>query len=108
MSRLTRIVNLWRGRSLDAEFDEELRFHLDMRIASNLRAGLSQEAAEAEARRHLGATVRAKEGMREARVMTWIETLVRDGWYGTRLFLRQPGPTVLAVLTLSLGIGANA
>ena len=80
MSRLTRFVNLWRGRSLDAEFDEELRFHLDMRIASNLRAGLSPDDAEAEARRHLGARCRAKEGMREARVMTWIETLVRDGW----------------------------
>jgi len=38
----------------------------------------------------------------------WIETLLRDLWYGARLFLRQPGTTFLAVLTLSLGIGANA
>ena len=108
MSRLNRFLNLWRGRSLEAEFDEELRFHRDMRIEANLRAGMSRADAELEAQRHLGGTLRAKEGMREARVMTWIETLGRDLRYGARLFSRQPGTTFLAVLTLSLGIGANA
>ena len=108
MSRFSRFANLWRHRALDAEFDDELRFHFEMRVEKNLRRGMSRADAEREARRHLGSTLRAKEGMREARIMMWIETLFRDLAYGARMFRRQPGTTLLAVLTLSLGIGANA
>jgi predicted permease len=108
MSRFSRFTNLWRHRALDAEFDDELRFHFEMRVDKNLHGGMSQAEAEFEARRHLGSPLRAKEGMREARIMMWIETLGRDLSYGARMFRRQPGTTLLAVLTLSLGIGANA
>ena len=108
MSRFSRFTNLWRHRALDAEFDDELRFHFEMRVEKNLRRGMSQADAELEARRHLGSTLRAREGMREARIMMWIDTLFRDLSYGARMFRRQPGTTFLAVLTLSLGIGANA
>jgi putative ABC transport system permease protein len=108
MSRFSRLANLWRHRALDAEFDDELKFHFEMRVEKNLGRGMTREEAELEARRHLGSTLRAKEGMREARVMMWIETLFRDLAYGARMFRRQPGTTLLAVLTLSLGIGANA
>lgn len=108
MSRLTRFSNLFRNRSLNEEFDDELRFHFEMRVDKNVQRGLSRAEAEQEARRHLGSTLRAKEGMREARVMLWIETLLRDLSYGARMFRRQPGSTALAVGTLSLGIGANA
>jgi putative ABC transport system permease protein len=107
MSRFSRLVNLWRHRALDAEFDDELTFHFEMRVEKNLRRGMTRAEAELDARRHLGSTLRAKEGMREARVMMWIETLFRDLAYGARMFRRQPGTTLLAVLTLSLGIGAN-
>ena len=108
MSRLSRFANLFRHRALDTEFDDELKFHFEMRVEKNLRRGLSQADAEVEARRHLGSTLRAREGMREARIMMWIDTLVRDMVYGARLLSRQPGSSFLAVLTLSLGIGANA
>src|SRR5688572_15784213 len=108
MSRLSRFANLFRHRALDTEFDDELKFHFEMRVEKNLRRGLSQADAELEARRHLGSTLRAREGMREARIMMWIDTLVRDMVYGARLLSRQPGSSFLAVLTLSLGIGANA
>ena len=108
MSKLSRFVNLWRARELDRDLDDELAFHAEMRIEQNLRAGLSRAEAEAEARRHLGGTSRAKEGMREARVMLWLESVASDVRHGIRLLLRRPGLSALALLTLSLGIGANA
>ena len=108
MSRFSRFTNLWRHRALDAEFDDELTFHVEMRVEKNVQRGMSRADAEREARRHLGSPLRAKEGMREARTMTWLETLFRDLSYGARMFRRQPAATLLAVLTLSLGIGANA
>lgn len=107
MSLINRFTNLWRHRSLDVEFDDELTFHVEMRVEKNLKRGLSRADAELEARRHLGSTIRAKEGMREARIMMWVDTLFRDLAHGARMFRRQPGTTFLAVLTLSLGIGAN-
>jgi predicted permease len=107
MSLLSRFTNLFRDRALNEEFDDELRFHLEMRIEKNMRRGMPRHEAEQEARRHLGSTLRAKEGMREANVMMWIETLFRDLSYGARMFSRQPASTALAVITLSLGIGAN-
>jgi len=107
MSILRRLLNLWRGRSLDRDFDDELRFHTEMRVDANIRAGMSRPDAEAEARRHMGSTLLVKENMREARVMCWIESVAHDFHYGARLLIRRPLATALAVLTLSLGIGAN-
>src|SRR5262245_14813741 len=108
MPRLTRFLNLWRRPSLDREFDDELAFHVEMLTAKYAREGLPHDEADRQARLHAGNMVRAKEDMREARVMMWIDTLIRDLTYGARMFRRQPATTALAVVTLSLGIGANA
>ena len=62
MSKLTRFLNLWRQRDVDRDIDDELAFHIEMRVERNLRDGLNRSQAEAEARRHLGGTLRAKEG----------------------------------------------
>jgi len=101
VSRLSRFVNLWRARELDRDLDDELAFHFEMRIEKNLRNGLDRAEAEAEARRHLGGTLRAKEGMHEARVMVWLESVAADVRHGLRLLLRRPGLSALALLTLS-------
>jgi predicted permease len=108
MSAVNRFFNQWRRNALDRDFEDELRFHLEQRIGANVRAGMSHTDAEAEARRHLGSTLRATEGMREARISGFIDSLVRDVRHGWRVFRRQPGLTALALVTLSLGIGANA
>ena len=63
MSALRRFLNLWRERTLQRDFDDELRFHVEMRIEEKMRAGMSRADAEAEARIHLGSVLRVKEGM---------------------------------------------
>jgi putative ABC transport system permease protein len=108
MPAIRRFLNLFREDSLREQFDDELRFHLQMRIDANMGKGMNREDAEREARLHLGRPMHVKEGMREARVVSWIDTLSRDFQHGARLLLRQPILACLAVLTLSLGIGANA
>ena len=108
MSWLSRLRNRWREPDLAREFDAELRFHLDSRIEANLRRGMAPDEAATEARRHLGNLTRAREGMREARVATWLDGLGGDLRHGVRVFGRHPLLTALSILTLSLGIGANA
>src|SRR6185369_16143067 len=108
MSILRRFLNLWRQDSLQRQFTDELQFHLQMRTDANMRAGMSREAAEREARQHVGALMNVSEGMREARLISWLDTLARDMRHGVRLLLRQPILASLAVVTLALGIGANA
>ena len=107
MSIFRRFLNLWREDSLQREFNDELRFHLEIRIEANMRSGMSRDEAEREARQQLGSLAGVREGMREARLISWIDTLGRDLRHGARLLFRQPVLASLAVLTLSLGIGAN-
>ena len=108
MSWFSRLGNRWRERDLAKEFDAELRFHLDSRTAANIRRGMTPAVAAAEARRHLGNLTRAREDMRAARVATWLDGLAGDLRHGMRVFGRRPMLTALVILTLSLGIGANA
>ena len=107
MRALRRLRNLWRGRALEREFDDEIAFHLETRIDANLRVGMTRRAAEEEARRHFGSVLRAREGMRQARVAEWIPAFGRDLIVALRMARRQPLLAALAILTLSLGVGAT-
>ena len=69
MSLLTRVLNLFRRRTLERELDEELRYHLERRIERNREQGMLPQEAEAAAHRSVGDLDRAKRDMQEVRVM---------------------------------------
>ncbi len=90
------------------EVDDELQFHLEQQIEANLAAGMTPDDARREAARNFGGRERAREQCREQRPSFPLEAILRDLRYGVRGLVRNPGFTVVAVLTIALAIGANS
>src|SRR6266436_765852 len=105
---MQRLAGLFHRRHLESDLDAELRSHLEMAVETNLRSGMSAEDARREARRSFGGVEQAKELYREQRGVPMIETTIQDLRFGLRMLRRSPGFSVLAILCLTLGIGANA
>src|SRR5579863_6002828 len=107
MSWLNRLTNVFRGRELDSEIDEELRFHLEQRLADNLAAGMTPVDAQSDARRRFGGQLLARERSRDADLLLWLESVGQDIRYAWRSLRRTPVVTAVALASLALAIGAN-
>ena len=98
MSLWTRLANVFRGEHLNREIDEELEAH----IAEAVEQGRNP----VEARKAFGSTLRHREGSRDVRLVSWLESLCSDAIFGLRQLKKTKVTSAAAILSLALAIGA--
>ena len=101
------LATLLPGRSND-DLEEELRLHLELAAEDGRRRGLSSADSARAARLKAGGASQAMDAVRDQRGLPWVDDLARDVRHGFRTLGHTPMFTAIALLTLALGIGANA
>lgn len=104
---LSRVAGIFQRSQRDADLDEELRAHIDLAVAENLKRGLSRDEARRAAMREFGGVTQVAETYRVQRGIPFLEQLNRDVLFGVRQLRKSPGFALTAILTLALGLGAN-
>ena len=105
---LRRLLTLFRRSALDAELDAELSHHVEALEAEYRDRGFTVEDARTAARRDMGGIPQAKEAYRDQGGIPSLDSFLRDMRFAARSLQRTPGVAAAIVLTMAIGIGANA